>query len=228
SDHLCALMNAGLMETAAAPVWGRDDQVVGVLVVGWEVSNGVAAEKADKLGMALAIVQNDSVYSTSFSTDAEREQLSQEIKVSPAKVQLKKVYAQKKATQVFELAVDGDTYWAFPATMLDAPKDDRLAYLFLASKSKGGAWQDIKWLVALFILGTILCLIVIGVLLENHFVKPIIEIEEGVLKIINGDTDYRFDVVSDEVGGLSYRINQLVNALTLQDEAPEDNEEETS
>jgi hypothetical protein len=47
-------------------------------------------------------------------------------------------------------------------------------------------------------------------------------IEEGLLKIINGAYDYRFDVESDEVGGLSYRINQLVGVLTGEEEENEE------
>ena len=225
ANHVCTLMNAGLMETAAVPVWGQGDKVVGTLVVGWDVSNGMASDKASELGMALAIVQNGDVYSTSFSTDAEREQLDHEIDAGPASRQLKRVYAGSKAQNPFELVVGGNTYLAFPAALIDTPKNEKLAFLFLASESESSFWLQLKIPVIVFIMFTMLCLFVVGILLGGHFMKPVIEIEEGVLRIINGDTDYRFDVVSDEVGGLSYRINQLVNVLTEND-ADENGEEE--
>jgi hypothetical protein len=45
-DKYCALMNSGLLEMAAAPIWVGDD-VAGALVIGFEVSNGVAKIKKE-------------------------------------------------------------------------------------------------------------------------------------------------------------------------------------
>ena len=67
----------------------------------------------------------------------------------------------------------------------------------------------------------LLIVLVIGMLLTNHFLKPVMEIEEGILKVINGEFQYRFDVKSSEVGGLSFRINQMIGALTGEEEEPE-------
>ncbi len=48
------------------------------------------------------------------------------------------------------------------------------------------------------------------------------EIEEGVLRIINGDVTHRFEVRSSEFGGLAYRVNQLVAVLTGEEEETEE------
>ena len=76
-------------------------------------------------------------------------------------------------------------------------------------------------LLAFMIIGGIL-VIVFGVVLGNHFLGPVMQIEEGLLKVINGEYSYRFDVKSAEVGGLSYRINQLIGVLTGEEEEAED------
>ncbi|MBN2192945.1 MAG: hypothetical protein JW751_09020 [Polyangiaceae bacterium] len=61
-------------------------------------------------------------------------------------------------------------------------------------------------------LGLIL-VIVAGYLLGNYFQSPIGQIEEGLLAIINGRTDIRFELEHAELGGLVFRINSLLNAL---------------
>ena len=52
-----------------------------------------------------------------------------------------------------------------------------------------------------------------GVLLGNYISRPISEIEDGLLAIINGSSDLRFQLEHAELGGLVFRINSLLNAL---------------
>jgi hypothetical protein len=52
-----------------------------------------------------------------------------------------------------------------------------------------------------------------GVLLGNYISKPISEVEEGLLLVINGQQDLRFDLEHDELGGLTSRINGLLNSV---------------
>jgi hypothetical protein len=53
-----------------------------------------------------------------------------------------------------------------------------------------------------------------GFMVGNSIVKPIEQIEEGVLAVINGNTDLRLDTNNADYGGLAYRINQLLNVFT--------------
>jgi hypothetical protein len=62
-----------------------------------------------------------------------------------------------------------------------------------------------------------------GVLLGNYISKPISEIEEGLLLIMNGQQDLRFDLEHDELGGLTSRMNSLLNSILG---VPEDQEGE--
>jgi hypothetical protein len=59
-----------------------------------------------------------------------------------------------------------------------------------------------------------------GVLLGNYISQPVSELEDGLLAIINGSSDLRFQIEHDELGGLVFRINSLLNALMG---VPEDN-----
>jgi len=64
------------------------------------------------------------------------------------------------------------------------------------------------------ITGLGLVLVVIGgTLLGNYISGPVSELEDGLLSIINGTSDLRFQIEHDELGGLVFRINSLLNAL---------------
>lgn len=59
-----------------------------------------------------------------------------------------------------------------------------------------------------------LVLVIIGaVVLANYISRPVAELEEGLLLIMNGQTDLRFDLEHAELGGLTSRINGLLNAV---------------
>jgi hypothetical protein len=60
-----------------------------------------------------------------------------------------------------------------------------------------------------------------GFFMGSSILAPIAQIEEGVLQVMNGRTDYRLDVQSPDFGGLAYRINQLLNVLTKTEEVDE-------
>jgi hypothetical protein len=53
-----------------------------------------------------------------------------------------------------------------------------------------------------------------GVMIGNYLSQPISELEDGLLAIINGQSDLRFQIEHDVLGGLVFRINSLLNAMT--------------
>jgi hypothetical protein len=50
-------------------------------------------------------------------------------------------------------------------------------------------------------------------LLDAYISRPISEMEDGLLAIMNGRTDLRFEIEHAELGGLVFRINSLLNQL---------------
>lgn len=63
-----------------------------------------------------------------------------------------------------------------------------------------------------------------GWLLGNYISKPIEELEEGLLQILNGRTDLRFEIEHDVLGGVVFRLNTLLNQLmgVQEDDTDED------
>lgn len=72
-------------------------------------------------------------------------------------------------------------------------------------------------------LGIILTIIG-GWLLGSYISAPIARLEEGLLAIINGQTDKRFQLEHAELGGLAFRIDQLLNQLLGVEEDTTDDE----
>ncbi len=52
-----------------------------------------------------------------------------------------------------------------------------------------------------------------GVVLSNYLTAPVVELERGLLAILNGQTDRRFEIEHAEYGGLVFSINSLLNHL---------------
>jgi len=101
----------------------------------------------------------------------------------------------------------------FAASPLAGFSDLSAVLVGSAPASKVASVNMILWPVfAVGLLGLFLVLTG-GVLLGNYLSKPIAEIEEGLLLVINGQQDLRFDLEHDELGGLTSRINGLLNSI---------------
>ena len=71
-----------------------------------------------------------------------------------------------------------------------------------------------SWLLLLMMVLGVSIVVVYGLYLGALLARPLEQIEEDVLAVINGDADLRIDINSPEFGGLAYRINQLINVFT--------------
>jgi len=59
----------------------------------------------------------------------------------------------------------------------------------------------------------ILLVVIAGYMLDAYIMRPITEIEDGLLGIINGQTNRRFEIEHAELGGVVFRLNSLLNQL---------------
>ncbi len=224
NSEYCQLMNTDLLELAAAPIWLGDD-IAGTLVVGFDISDGTATKHSKLTSMEVAVLKGESVYSTSLGTETARESLEKTLTKANIIKSMDKSLQAGRISDVFDLVVEDRAYLAQIVPMTNAETKDRVATLMMASVDK--SFQNLRGIKSILVAMAITLLIVFvsGMLLANHFMKPIIEIEEGVLKVINGEYQYRFDVKSSEVGGLSFRINQMIGALTEDEEEGSANED---
>ncbi|MCH2108887.1 MAG: hypothetical protein MK135_06130 [Polyangiaceae bacterium] len=60
-----------------------------------------------------------------------------------------------------------------------------------------------------------------GIFLGNYISRPVEDLEEGLLMVMNGQHDIRFELEHDELGGLVSRLNGLLSSL-FDDDHPED------
>jgi hypothetical protein len=218
----CPLMNTGLLEMAAAPVW-VDDEIAGVFVAGFEVSNGVAHEKKRLLGFDVAVSTRGETYSSSLSDETARQALETQLKGVSDK--MKTSIATGKPSEIVDLDVEGEDYLAVIAPAANADPKDEIAYVIMGSINDSDFFSGSLIVLLIITIVAAILVLVIGFALAAHFMRPIMAIEEGLLKIINGEYEHRFDVKSAEVGGLGFRINQLIGVLTGEEEQADDDEQ---
>jgi HAMP domain-containing protein len=76
-----------------------------------------------------------------------------------------------------------------------------------------GSLSSLLWpALGVTLLGIMLTFIC-GYLLDNYISRPISDLEEGLLAIINGQREIRFELEHAVLGGLVFRINSLLNEL---------------
>ena len=220
----CEMMGGSLLDAVIAPIW-RGDEVVGSFLVGFDLSKGLAQEDAERIGLDVAYMEGSDVYSSSLKTDVERKELGEQIK-GPLADEVKKALAGRKATGIVSFSTSMSNYFGIVAP-LPGVQESSINYMLFASIDD--ARKPLDGFSVIFILMCIAAILVIitGWILGNHFINPVVQIEEGLLRVINGDFKYRFEVRSAEVGGLCYRINQLIGVLTGEEEEEEEEEEES-
>ncbi|MBI2894783.1 MAG: methyl-accepting chemotaxis protein [Deltaproteobacteria bacterium] len=215
--------DALLLDIAAAPIV-RDNGVIGALVVGFDISNGQARAEKARFAKEIGYFTKGRLYSTSLEgagpgggdSSPAREMAKA---VTPA---LATAIQQRSASNRFPVAIAGSDYVAIAAPLPGQRYNHDAGYVMLASVTQAlspvGATTSVLICTILALIGVA----VMGLLLSNHFLKPIEQIEDGVLRVINGDVNHRLEIESPEVGGLAYRINQLINTLTGVEEGDEE------
>ncbi len=126
--------------------------------------------------------------------------------------------------QETDVVRDGDLLIA--GSPLPAFEDGKRALIVAASP--GALIPDPTGLVLVPTFGALaigLVLVIVGGwLLGNYITRPINNLEEGLLAILNGQADKRFELDHAELGGLAFRIDQLLNQLMGVEEDPTDDE----
>jgi hypothetical protein len=213
-----------LLEIAVSPLRADQGNIVGALVVGFDFSNGLARAEGKRLGgREVAFMVGDKVYSSSLD-ETTAKQLKGYLIEGDGSAAAKQALAGTVSSP-WLASLEGNDYVGVVAPLPEA-HSAKVAYAVLANRSAGAAivGDSTKIILALTV---ILALVVLGYgfMIGNSIVRPIEEIEEGVLSIINGNTDLRLETSNPDLGGLAYRINQLLNVFTGVSEADEEDEQ---
>ncbi len=187
-----------LLEVGMAPIRAADGSILGALVVGYDLSNGVAEAHSAILGHDVAFTTERGVYSSSL----EGSELSE----------LDTVLQSGGSGEGFQGSLSSREVRGVLGS-LPMSSASTLGFVIIIDAASAGAEAGI--LSSLPILGAlgILAMVVLGFVIAAGFLRPIEEIEETLLLAMNGEGEARVDVQSPELGGLSYRVNQLIDEL---------------
>lgn len=209
-----------LLQTAIAPIRAESGAILGALVVAFDLGNGVATREGKMLDRDIAFLVDGKVYSSSLESNSARDLrgfLFGPNVGSTNRVLGGQVRVSERWTGMFA----AKEYIGLTARLPMTPSHP-VAFAVLGNRAAQVAVVSVVNVVLLLTaLGSIL-VILYGFIIGNAIMRPIEQIEEGVLAVINGRTDLRLEIESAELGGLAFRLNQLLNVVTGTAEGTDD------
>ena len=208
-----------VLQTVAAPIRADSGAVLGALVVGYDLSNGMASLEAKVLGRDVAFLVEDNVYSSSLGA------ASRDLKgflFGPAGAATKAAL-QGGSSQPWTARLGGSEYRGVTSRLPMSPSLP-VAFAVMGNRTEAMALASVSSVILILLVVGAVLVIGYGFVIGGSLLSPIEKIEEGVLAVINGRTDLRLEPDSPELGGLAYRINQLLNVFTGTEEGSEDDE----
>ena len=212
-----------LLQTAIAPIRADTGSVLGALIVGYDLSIGMAKSEGKLLGRDIAFIVDGKVYSSSLDDSSGVRDLVAFL-FGPNTASTSSVLAsQNGTTQPWRVTLAGQEYTGLTARL---PMATSVPVAFAVLGNRTAAMQLATTANVILIMTALGALLVFayGLAIANSIMQPIEAIEEGVLQVINGRTDVRLSIESADLGGLAFRINQLLNVMTGTEEASEDEE----
>ncbi|MFW6067096.1 MAG: MXAN_5187 C-terminal domain-containing protein [Myxococcota bacterium] len=201
-----------LLQTGVAPILNAAGATVGSLVVGYELSNGLARREAEVLGREVAFLYDDQIYSASVSSDL-IDPLEKAL-FGPLQQSSAQALEGGRASAPWSASLNGDRSYIGVAAPLPSSPSASVAYVVMADRAAQAELVSATDVILLLTFLGAVGVLIYGWVMAGAFLRPLERIEEDVLRVINGRTDVRIDVESAEFGGLAYRINQLINVFT--------------
>lgn len=193
------------MLASYAPVRGENGDIVGALVVGTPLNDErLARTSALTSGQSLAFSSKDGVIAA--GGDGANDGTFGNSAANAA------VHAALKTGSLTN-APSPSGGRLFGATRLEGYGDSPFVLVASVPESLVPSVPGLLWpIFAISGLGVLL-VVVGGFMLGNYISQPVAELEDGLLAVINGNQDLRFELEHAELGGLVFRINSLLNAL---------------
>jgi hypothetical protein len=204
------------MLVSVAAVRGEGDAVVGAVVVGVPLNDERLKRTAELTSgqiLLFGMLEGNRMEVVAKS-DAIPAPLLAEVS-GPTGAQSAQLAVHGRSVEVGE-ALAGE--WGYAASGVEGYLADKMVIVAVAPSSIVGSHGGFLFpVLGATAIGLVL-VIVVGSLLGNYLSRPISELEDGLLAIINGNSALRFQIEHAELGGLVFRINSLLNALMGVDE----------
>ena len=202
------------LEVAVVPVVA-DGHPRGALVVGFAPADSAARNDANRVGVGVGYVFREgerfTVQSLSVGTQTEKEQLSTWLNAQGANLFAARArYTTTLGGQEFRLAV----------TPMPGASDGRVGGAVVL-RSLTEARAPASGVALPVLLATLLGLLIAtayNLYLAMYLQRPIEQIEDGLLQVINGNPHHRIQVEHEELGGVIYRVNQLLQSVDDEDQ----------
>jgi hypothetical protein len=198
------------MLASFAPLRAENGSVVGAIVVGTPLSDERLTRTSDLTSgqtLIFALVNEKGVDAIADSA-ASAEELKSAADASVVAAARQAVSAGSISSA--DAVLDDRLFGAAP---IDGYGKTEAVLIAAIPSSLVGNVSSLLWpVLAIGGLGLVL-VIAGGTLLGNYISAPISELEDGLLAIINGQSDLRFQLEHPELGGLVFRINSLLNAM---------------
>jgi hypothetical protein len=200
------------MLASYAPIRDADGTVLGGVVVGTALNDERLSRASDQTSGRMlvgAVKDGDKLDVVAKSSEVTPELITA-ITASPAKESALQALG---SGQLVDLGGMTREYKASARALEGYGNGRRLVLISIAHLSAPAILGNLMWpALGATVLGLIL--VIAGAwLLDNYISRPISEIEDGLLAIMNGRTDRRFEIEHAELGGLVFRLNSLLNQL---------------
>ncbi|MFO0675659.1 MAG: MXAN_5187 C-terminal domain-containing protein [Polyangiaceae bacterium] len=202
-----------------APVHDEQGKVAGAVVLATTLNDSVSriADTTARYGLVLAVAEGDNLRIVARSASV-MPSLADAVNGSA-----KSVITGALTSGHASAASLGE--FIASAAPLDGMGDGKRAVLVAAApatliENAGSLATPILGVMAL----GLLLVVMGGIMLANYITRPINMLEEGLLAILNGQSDKRFELQHDDLGGLAFRIDQLLNQLMGVEEDNTDDE----
>lgn len=195
-----------------APVHGADRKVVGALVVASEIDDGRLSAASDRTsGHALVVaVKGDSGLRVLARSSTADQPLVDALGKSPAADAALKTIELGETQEVVGLPAG---HVGYTRVLEGYSGGTRAALIAVVKPPARDIGLSLLWPAAVAIVLGIILVVIAGIMLDAYLNRPIAEIEEGLLAIMNGQTNRRLEIEHAELGGVVFRINSLLNQL---------------
>lgn len=201
-------------EAAVIPVLG-DGRPRGALLVGFAPADSAARDDASRIGVGVGYVFREgerfTVQSLSVGQQTEKEQLGTWLNAQGAQLFRNRArYTVTLGGQEFRVAV-------LPMPGASGGQIGGAVVLRSLTAARAPA-SDVAMPALLAMLLGVLLVTGYNLYLAMYLQKPIEQIEDGLLQVINGNPHHRIQVEHEELGGVIYRVNQLLASVDDEDQ----------